>query len=85
MKYLILLTLFACSSHKTPEATKTEVSTATESEAKPASPLTVEPCFCMKIYQPVCVDGVQYGNSCEAECHGNKKWVDGNCPTPKKK
>lgn len=57
---------------------------ATESEAKPVSPLTVKPCFCMKIFQPVCANGVNYGNSCEAECHGNKTWKDGNCPAPKK-
>lgn len=92
MKWLLLLALVACSTQKkeepkaapTPEATA--ASTASESEAKPTSPLTVKPCFCMKMYQPVCAGGVNYGNSCEAECHGHKTWKDGNCPeTPKKK
>ena len=80
MKWLLLLTLVACSTPKKPEPVD-----ATESEAKPVSPLTVKPCFCMKIFQPVCgADGVNYGNSCEAECHGNKTWTDGNCKAPKK-
>lgn len=79
MKWLILLALFSCS-------TKKETPVVTESEAKPVSPLTVQPCFCMKIYQPVCANGVNYGNSCEAECHGNKTWTEGNCAeAPKKK
>lgn len=87
MKWLLLLALFSCTTHKAPEApTAVEASAATESAAKPASPLTVEPCYCMKIFQPVCANGVNYGNSCEAECHGNKKWTEGNCAeAPKKK
>jgi hypothetical protein len=76
MKWLIILTLFTCSTQK-----KTEV--ATESDAKPISPLTVEPCYCMKIFQPVCAGGVNYGNSCEAECHGHKTWSEGNCAKKK--
>jgi len=82
MKWLILLTLFACASQKTPETVE---GSATESEAKPVSPLTVQPCFCMKIFQPVCAGGQNYGNSCEAECQGHKTWTEGNCPEPKKK
>lgn len=74
MKWLILLALFSCSSPK-----KAEVSSPTESDAKPASPYTVKPCYCMKIFQPVCADGQSYGNSCEAECHGHKTWKDGDC------
>ena len=87
MKWLLLLALFSCTTHKTSKApTASEASQATESAAKPASPLTVEPCYCMKIFQPVCANGVNYGNSCEAECHGNKKWTEGNCAeAPKKK
>ena len=90
MKWLLLLALFSCTTHKTSEPTATptatEASAATESTAKPTSPLTVEPCYCMKIFQPVCANGVNYGNSCEAECHGNKKWTEGNCAeAPKKK
>lgn len=77
MKWLILLALVSCSTPKAP--------TPTESEAKPVSPLTVEPCYCMKIFQPVCANGVNYGNSCEAECHGNKTWTEGNCAAPKTK
>jgi len=73
MKWLILLSLFACTSQKAPEKT------ATVSDAKPVSPLTVKQCVCMKIFQPVCADGINYGNSCEAECYGHKTWVDGNC------
>ncbi|MBA2405522.1 MAG: hypothetical protein H0V66_12170 [Bdellovibrionales bacterium] len=83
MKWLIFLTLFACTTHKSGEVTPTEKTTtqgsATESDAKPISPLTVEPCVCMKIFQPVCAGGIDYGNSCEAECNGHKKWTDGNC------
>jgi hypothetical protein len=79
MKWLLLISLFACTSHKAPETV------ATESDAKPVSPLTVEPCLCMKIFQPVCAGGINYGNSCEAECHGHKTWTDGNCGAVKKK
>ena len=61
-----------------------EISLATESEAKPVSPYTVQPCYCMKIYKPVCAGGRAYGNSCEAECHGHKKWTEGPCSNPKK-
>lgn len=70
MKWIILLTLFACTSAK---------NSPTESDAKPTSPYTVKPCYCMKIFQPVCADGQSYGNSCEAECHGHKTWKDGDC------
>lgn len=81
MKWLLLLSLFACSTHQESadlaQAKPTE--TATESNAKPVSPLTVEPCVCMKIFQPVCAGGQDYGNSCEAECHGHKTWKEGHC------
>lgn len=83
MKWIFLLSLLvACSSQdkKVEEA----ASTATESDAKPVSPYTVKPCYCMKIYQPVCAGGLPFGNSCEAECHGHKTWTEGDCP-PKKK
>ncbi len=72
MKWLILLTLFSCSTPKPEEI-------ATESDAKPVSPYTVKPCFCMKIFKPVCAGGVNYGNSCEAECYGHVKWTEGKC------
>jgi hypothetical protein len=75
MKWLILLSLFACSTHKTGEVTPE----STESDAKPVSPYTVQPCLCMKIFQPVCAAGVSYGNSCEAECNGHKTWTEGSC------
>jgi hypothetical protein len=77
MKWLILLALFSCSTAK-----KTE--TPVVAADKPASPYTVQPCVCMKIFKPVCANGQNYGNSCEAECHGNKTWTDGQCG-PKKK
>lgn len=83
MKWLILLTLFSCSMAKKNEPASPVVA-ETESKAKPASPYTVKPCFCMKIFQPVCAGGMNYGNSCEAECHGHKTWTDGQCD-PKKK
>jgi hypothetical protein len=85
MKWLILLTLFACASQKKTQDAPVTGSSATESESKPVSPLTVEPCFCMKIFQPVCAGGQNYGNSCEAECQGHKTWTEGNCPERKKK
>jgi hypothetical protein len=77
MKWLILLALFSCSTKK--------VETPTESNAKPVSPYTVKPCYCMKIFRPVCANGVNYGNSCEAECHGHTKWTEGRCQAPTKK
>ena len=82
MKWLLLIILFSCSTQNDQE--KKEISLATESEAKPVSPYTVQPCYCMKIYKPVCAGGRAYGNSCEAECHGHKKWTEGPCSSPKK-
>jgi hypothetical protein len=79
MKWLFLILLFSCSSNPNNK------NVATESDAKPVSPLTVQPCLCMKIFNPVCADGLNYGNSCEAECHGHKKWTDGPCAQAPKK
>ena len=76
MKWILLFALMACTTQKKAPAPES----AGESDAKPVSPLTVQPCYCMKIYQPVCAGGNNYGNSCEAECHGHTKWTDGNCP-----
>lgn len=81
MKYLVLALLLACSTAKKDEP---KVEAAGESDAKPVSPYTVQPCQCMKIYMPVCANGQPYGNSCEAECHGHKTWTDGPCPKKKK-
>jgi hypothetical protein len=84
MKYILLLALvFSCTTKKV-QKTQSDAS-AGESEATPTSPYSVKPCYCMKIFMPVCANGTNYGNSCEAECHGHKKWTEGNCPkTPKK-
>jgi hypothetical protein len=73
VKLYFLLLLFSCTTKQITETTPTE------SNAKPVSPLTVEPCYCMKIFQPVCAEGITYGNSCEAECHGHKSWSEGAC------
>lgn len=84
MKWILILALMVgCTSGQNKEAKST--SEATESYSKPVSPLTVQPCYCMKIYQPVCAGGQNYGNSCEAECHGHKKWTEGNCAQGPKK
>lgn len=91
MKFLALLFLISCATQTTTnEVTPgTENATTenapvqnvpTESNAQPVSPYTVKPCYCMKIFQPVCADGKPYGNSCEAECQGHKTWKDGQCP-----
>lgn len=81
MKWLVLLALVACTSKKV-ETTKTEeaVVAPTESDAKPVSPYTVKPCYCMKIFKPVCAENRNFGNSCEAECQGHKTWTEGRCP-----
>lgn len=79
MKLLLILTLSLMFSCSTSQKTSNE-SPAGESDAKPVSPYTVKPCYCMKIFQPVCADGINYSNSCEAECHGHTKWSDGHCP-----
>jgi hypothetical protein len=85
MKYLLLLTLlFSCTTKKT-DTTPAPVEAAGESDARPVSPYTVQPCFCMKIFKPVCAGGQNFGNSCEAECQGFKTWTEGPCgKTPKK-
>lgn len=78
MKFLLILSLLFAVSCTTSK--KEAESPAGESEAQPVSPYTVKPCYCMKIFKPVCAAGVSYGNSCEAECHGNKTWTEGKCP-----
>ncbi len=84
MKWFLLLALVACSTpEKKAEAPVAEGS-PTESDAQQVSPYTVKPCQCMKIFMPVCADGRNYGNSCEAECHGAKTWTDGSCANKKK-
>lgn len=77
MKYILLLALVVSCSTKDVEKS------AGESDAKPVSPYSVEPCYCMKIFKPVCAGGVTYGNSCEAECRGHKTWTDGQCKKKK--
>ena len=82
MKYLLLLILLVgCSTKENtiPSTTPPPASSPNESVAKPVSPYTVNPCYCMKIFMPVCAGGVSYGNSCEAECHGHKTWAEGSC------
>ncbi len=83
MKGLIfgLLFLAACTTPK-PEVIE---NSPTESDAKVVSPYTVKPCYCMKIYRPVCADDITYGNSCEAECHGHKNWLNKPCSQSKLK
>jgi hypothetical protein len=82
MKYILLLALVVSCTTKTVDK-KDHSEVAGESDARPVSPYTVEPCYCMKIYQPVCADGRNFGNSCEAECNGYKKWTDGPCSKKK--
>lgn len=81
MKYILILSLaFAVScTTKKKETPKTTEAPAGESNSKPVSPYTVEPCYCMKIFKPVCAGGQNFGNSCEAECHGHKTWTEGQC------
>lgn len=82
MKYILILAIVAACTTKEKKAESTQApaeTTATESEAKPVSPYTVKPCYCMKIFKPVCAGGMNYGNSCEAECHGHTTWTEGNC------
>lgn len=82
MKYILLLALVVSCTTKKVEK-EPDVESAGESDAKPVSPYTVQPCYCMKIFKPVCADGIPYGNSCEAECKGHKTWTDGPCPKKK--
>lgn len=78
MKYILLLSLvFSCSTKKNDSGALSH--NPGESDSRPVSPYTVRPCYCMKIFKPVCADGITYGNSCEAECHGHKTWTEGPC------
>lgn len=80
MKYILLIALIVSCSTK-----KSETPSAGESDAQQVSPYTVKPCYCMKIFQPVCAGGQTYGNSCEAECQGHKTWKEGPCVNKLKK
>ena len=80
MKYILLIALVVSCSTK-----KSEIPSAGESDAQQVSPYTVKPCYCMKIFQPVCAGGQTYGNSCEAECQGHKTWKEGSCEVKPKK
>lgn len=77
MKWFLFFLLISCSTQK--PITGPAQTTAGESDAKPVGPYTVQPCYCMKIFQPVCAEGQMFGNSCEAECHGHKTWTEGQC------
>jgi hypothetical protein len=80
MKYaLILILMISCSSQQ-PQ----KVSSEAGSQGQAPSPYTLKPCYCMKIFQPVCADGQNFGNSCEAECKGHKTWSEGPCGAKKK-
>ena len=83
MKILFIALLFiaACSTknENKSEPVKVPIESPTESSAKPVSPYTVKPCYCMKIFRPVCAEGSTFGNSCEAECQGYKTWQEGPC------
>lgn len=37
------------------------------------------PCMCTREYAPVCADGKQYSNSCQAECAGVETYTNGPC------
>jgi hypothetical protein len=82
MKFLVLLALLTSCGSMTKEKVDGPKESAGESDAKPVSPYTVQPCYCMKIFRPVCADGQNFGNSCEAECHGHKTWNEGQCAKP---
>ncbi len=79
MKYFLLLALLSSCGSMTKEKAADPIEAAGESDAKPVSPYTVQPCYCMKIFRPVCANGQSFGNSCEAECHGHKTWIEGQC------
>lgn len=85
MKFLLIISLvFAVScSTKTEEKKEALPHTgayAEQADVKPTkSPYTVKECYCMKIFKPVCAGGNNYGNSCEAECHGHTAWTEGHC------
>ena len=68
MKWLVLLTLFACNTQQEPTV---ETEALNDEEAVS--------CVCNKIFQPVCAEGRTFPNSCEAECQGFKDWKDGSC------
>lgn len=41
------------------------------------------PCVCPALYEPVCgVNGLTYGNACEADCDGVAVASEGRCPGP---
>lgn len=84
MKWFLLVFIFACSSPEKKAETPETSAGEGESDARQVSPYTVKPCFCMKIFKPVCAGGQNYGNSCEAECHGHKAWTEGSCANKKK-
>lgn len=76
MKILCLLLLaISCSSQ------------APKENAPMKSPYSAQKCLCMKIFDPVCSNGRNFGNSCEAECQGFTQWTQGQClesTSPKK-
>ena len=84
MKYVLILALAFAVSCTTKKKEEPKVESAGESDSTQVSPYTVQPCYCMKIFKPVCAAGTNYGNSCEAECHGHKTWTEGSCGAPKK-
>ena len=57
-----------------------------KTEKKPSRELKgrLKNCICVKMWMPVCGQNkITYGNSCEAECAGVKKFTQGACQKTK--
>lgn len=57
----------------------------TDENGKPEDPIacgygTCPACMCAMIYSPVCCNGIEYANQCEADCEGASSCSTGQCP-----
>jgi hypothetical protein len=66
MKYLLFTLVLISCQNQSDNTTKKPVTSPKE-------------CVCIELYDPVCADGKEYGNSCHAACAGAKNIEKGNC------
>lgn len=77
--FILSFALFSCDQKKDTAAPTDTTAPVVEEKLDQSMPNSESACICTKEYAPVCgKNGVEYGNSCEANCAG-VEFSDGPC------